>query len=202
MEITAHEKRRVAYHEAGHAVAAVVMKIPLKRVTIVPEGDSSGTATLQEPSTRVRKQLNYGLSEGPCAKDTIERRVVFVLAGDAAEKKLLRSCTDQVNNESDLRTAEELVQQICHSDEEYHAYFSLLLTRTLVLVDRNWSPIENVASALLERSTLSGRVVKRIVEESLEAEFRANYKALIGISWEEASARFEARMAAEKGVGA
>ena len=64
-------QRTIALHEAGHAVVAAALGAPLQSVTIVPRGTSGGSARLQ--------------LEDVVSRATIERRVVMLLAGRAAD---------------------------------------------------------------------------------------------------------------------
>jgi ATP-dependent Zn protease len=75
-----------AYHEAGHAVAAVVLRLKIGRhgVTIVPdkERDMLGYANI---TAQLRERPDCATSERTRAR--LEAWAVAHLAGDAAERK-------------------------------------------------------------------------------------------------------------------
>ncbi len=75
--LSEEEKNMVAYHEAGHALAALLLPgaDPLSKVTIIPRGRSLG-ATEQVP-----EENRYNLS-----KNYLLNRISVMVAGRAAEE--------------------------------------------------------------------------------------------------------------------
>ncbi len=71
------EKRRTAYHEAGHALCAILepKAHPLTRVTIIPRGRAGGVAMIQPDEDRVDRSYSEFLAD-----------MVFMLGGRAADK--------------------------------------------------------------------------------------------------------------------
>jgi len=134
-----------AYHEAGHAVIGVLMDFELDSVTIDPgEGMSMDgySATTNAPSR-----------EKGSGEEQLRRRAVYILAGEMAEKKF------------DPVRANQLDWQ---GDREELAFLKLdgilaLKAEAEKLVKDNWTAIEAVARALLDRKTLTGLQVKFLV---------------------------------------
>ena len=95
------EKRRVAYHESGHALLACLLPHtdPLAKVTIIPRGRALG-ATEQMP-----EEERYTLSE-PYLRD----RIAILLGGRLAEKIVF----DEVSSgaEDDLKQATTLARRM------------------------------------------------------------------------------------------
>ncbi len=87
--ISAKEKKRIAYHEAGHATASWMLEhaAPLIKVTIVPRGQSLGAAWYL-PEERMIVQTEQMLDE-MCA----------TLAGRAAEKVMFNSISTGALND-------------------------------------------------------------------------------------------------------
>jgi cell division protease FtsH len=95
------EKRVVAYHEAGHAVAALLSPEadPVRKVSIVPRGRALG-ATKQVP---LDDHHNYSARY-------LFTRLVVLLGGRAAEELVFHQVT--TGAEDDLRQATQLARQM------------------------------------------------------------------------------------------
>jgi cell division protease FtsH len=96
-KLDAKEKRRVAVHEAGHAVVATFSPDaqPLHRVTIIPRGFSLG-ATQQSP----------GADRHLMAQAELESRLRVLMGGQASERLILGSISTGAEN--DLKEATRL----------------------------------------------------------------------------------------------
>jgi cell division protease FtsH len=100
--MTPDEKRRVAYHEAGHALVAlsVAKSDPVHRVTIVPRSIGALGATLQLPTAE-----RYMLT-----KEELKDRICVMMGGRVAEEA---ACGDvSTGAENDLERATETARQM------------------------------------------------------------------------------------------
>ena len=100
--MTEDEKRRVATHEAGHALVALSMKHadPVHRVTIIPRSIGALGATLQLPT-----EERYLMT-----RDELHDRICVLLGGRAAEEII---CHDiSTGAEDDLARATEMARQM------------------------------------------------------------------------------------------
>ena len=100
--ISPREKEVVAYHEAGHAVAAVLMpevELSVQKVTIIPRGQAGGV-TWYAPET----EDNLVQS----SKKRMEARLVPILAGRAAEEIIFDDVT--AGAVSDLQRASDIAR--------------------------------------------------------------------------------------------
>jgi cell division protease FtsH len=99
--ITDEEKKTIAYHEAGHALAALRLTgtDPLEKVTIVPRGQSLG-ATEQLP-----REDRHNLS-----KSYLTKRLAVMIGGHAAEKLVFDDITSGAGD--DLKKATELARRM------------------------------------------------------------------------------------------
>jgi len=95
------DRERTAYHEAGHALLAVLMpgSDPVHRVSIVPRGMALG-ATWQFP---VDDRTSY-------AEDYLQTRITCALGGRAAEKIVYGVVT--TGAESDLQQVTEIARRM------------------------------------------------------------------------------------------
>jgi cell division protease FtsH len=94
--ISPEDRRRVAYHEAGHAIVGMVMPDadPVHKVTIVPRGQALGV-TYQMP---IDDRHNY-------PKEYLVARITGALAGRAAEEIVFGDITTGAENDLQQITA-------------------------------------------------------------------------------------------------
>jgi cell division protease FtsH len=101
LAMTDLDRRRVAYHEAGHALVALRVPgaDPLRKVSIVPHGESLGV-TYQLP---LDDRHNYG-------EDYLRGRLQIMLGGRAAEEGVFGVVSNGA--EHDLKSATQLARQM------------------------------------------------------------------------------------------
>jgi hypothetical protein len=80
-------RRRVAVHEAGHAVAFVVLGIPLEFASIRPGRSFLGVVVPAARDGADLGALNFDAicNEPPALREDVERRIIAGLAGELAE---------------------------------------------------------------------------------------------------------------------
>jgi len=159
----------IAFHEAGHAVAAVILGLGflLKEVRVVandgrgPGTDLRGDAVPRGCTTRpeeVSEAEWQRLQADPAAwSDWIERDhdnfAIYYLSGEAAQR---RYAPDIVTppHKTDHSNVERLVplDRVPRLREEAHT-----------LIATHWSAVECIAAALLRRHRLTGEEVKALV---------------------------------------
>ncbi len=108
--ITAHDKEIIAYHEAGHAVAAVLTPssgVTVQKVTIIPRGPTGGTTWMAPDS-----------EDTMMSKKTMEANIVTLLAGRAAEEIVFGDYTSGAVSDLDRASqlARAMVRQYGMSD--------------------------------------------------------------------------------------
>jgi cell division protease FtsH len=101
MIMSEHEKRVVAYHEAGHAITAHFSpgSDPLRKVSIVPRGRSLGV-TIQAPD---EDRFNY-------SRSYLYGRLTVMMGGRAAERLVFNEITTGAQN--DLKEATLLAKRM------------------------------------------------------------------------------------------
>lgn len=97
----AHERKVVAYHEAGHAVVAALLpnSDPVLKVTIVPRGQALGVTAYMPESDR----RNY-------SRAYLYTKIMTLLGGRAAEEIIIKEVTTGAEN--DLRRATDLARRM------------------------------------------------------------------------------------------
>jgi cell division protease FtsH len=110
--ISPREKEVVAYHEAGHAVAAALIpeaEVVVQKVTIIPRGSAGGVTWIAPENEE--NALNM-------TKRRMEARIVFALAGRAAEEIIFDDVTAGAVSDLDRASqiARAMVRQYGMSD--------------------------------------------------------------------------------------
>ncbi|MCB0061583.1 MAG: ATP-dependent zinc metalloprotease FtsH, partial [Caldilineaceae bacterium] len=99
--LTDHERKLVAYHEAGHAITAAILPNadPIHKVTIVPRGRAMGV-TQQMPD---QEMYIY-------PREYLLERIAVMMGGRAAEELIFDTATSGAEN--DLKEATQLVRKM------------------------------------------------------------------------------------------
>ncbi|MGZ8143122.1 MAG: ATP-dependent zinc metalloprotease FtsH [Methylosarcina sp.] len=100
--LTPDEKRRVAYHEAGHALVAesVPTGQPVHKISIIPRGVSALGFTLQLP----------GEEKFMSTEDELKDQIAILLGGRTAEQVMLGTISTGAHN--DLEKASEIARRM------------------------------------------------------------------------------------------
>ena len=95
--LTEKEKKIVAYHEVGHALATALQKntMPVQKITIVPRTMGSLGYTMQMP-----EEEKYLMS-----KEEMLEQITTLLAGRAAEEVIFNTVTTGASNDIERATA-------------------------------------------------------------------------------------------------
>jgi hypothetical protein len=156
-----------AYHEAGHAVAALQLRVGIGRrgVSLVPNEDWSGFVhTLKGFSGRPDIERTGQMRLGA------ENRAIVLFAGEAAQRRFRPMSVRRHHAAYDRRHAIDLMNYFVGSTRELEAYLEWLRIRTEAFVASpfNWTLIGAVAAALLTRKRLNADEVKGICQEELQ----------------------------------
>ncbi len=193
MALSDTEKEAIAYHEAGHAVCAVVLPTadPLHKVTIIPSGMALGvTMQLPEEERHIYRE-DYILDRlvvmfgGRMAED-----LVFGVMSTGASNDLLQATGLARNmvrewgmsreigpmawgSHNQVFLGEDMMQTRDYSDEtarvidtEVHRILSEQQTRCRETLTEYRLGLDLVARALLEHETISGEEVERLIDVS------------------------------------
>ena len=145
-----------AYHEAGHAVAALALGRGVKCVSIVP-----GEEILGHCAHHKLRSFQPDIHTNGRTLRRIEQSILILLAGGEAEAKF-RGRHNHIGAERDYQDAIDLAMCVFGSEEETEAYLRWLLIRARNLITSlvNWPIVEHVAAELLARKTLNGREMR------------------------------------------
>jgi hypothetical protein len=150
-----------AYHEAGHAVVAVLQRyrngerikqlLPIRYVTIRPKNNGSEYGNL------------VGVMRLKALKYYSEVGIIVALAGSCAEANLDPAAYYRDGSVDDFSKAGEIMEKLGleASPQNINRYWELCIVER----DRSWSAIEDVAEELLRKDTLTQKEVFAIIEK-------------------------------------
>jgi ATP-dependent Zn protease len=154
-----HERRLTAHHEAGHAVMAELCGEHVTAVEIVGDDDRSGSVrSLRFPPDPV-DVVDPNL---PTAH--IERRLLCLLAGPVAEEMAGGRDDWAERGGVELDEAVRLALKVVHDCHRVLPYLEEARTHVETLLAQHWDAVERVAEALVERGSLGGDEVRRVLE--------------------------------------
>ena len=159
----------LAYHEAGHAVAAFHHNVRVKKRSILPEPGSSGRLT---PHPSYFSGIHPESDTSPRVQRRLENMVLVCCAGPAAQRRFNPRGYRTNQGQGDWHQAIDLLSHLSGDSEILLAYFNLidLQARKFVHLPWAWSCIEDLAAALLEHKELTGKQVRSVVEETIRRE--------------------------------
>jgi cell division protease FtsH len=189
-----HEKRVVAWHEAGHALCAELLPSVdrVHKISIVPRGKALGyTLNLPEEDRYLK------------TKEELADYMTVLLGGRAAEQVVFGSITTGASD--DLKRVSEISHSMIHDyamgtgitsmrmddkvvsehlrrmrDDEQQSLTDAAYRHALALVARHRPQLDGLAQTLLEREVLVREDIDRIMEGVSREEPRA--AARLGIA--------------------
>ena len=151
----AKEHHAVAYHEAGHAVAAWCKELKFRYVTVKPD---AGAGSLGHVLCGFPKWFQPDVESSDRIRLHAERHIIVNFAGQHAETRF-RGKRPRYGMYRDNKQTVELASYLFDLEETMEAYLHYCFLASRDLVATNWAAIKAVAAALLERQTLSRRDV-------------------------------------------
>ncbi|WP_040204663.1 AAA family ATPase [Neobacillus jeddahensis] len=159
-------KRRVAIHEAGHAIVASLTKPgSVRKATIIPRGEALGYVA------PIPKELHLSTTS-----DLLDR-VAMILAGGVAERICLGEHSIGVSG--DVQQAKQIIEQMVDTgmlqngftltfnkqDKEKHmqALFAKGIVQAETLIKNHQPQYEQLVESLLKKETLEGSEVEAII---------------------------------------
>jgi hypothetical protein len=149
-----------AYHEAGHAVAAVALRVGPVFASIVPDPAHGTLGHVKHRPWPSGPPPDADLPDR--VRRHAEPRIILALAGVVAEKRRHGRRHNWVGADADTRAAIDYMGDFV-SDRQLQPYINWMWARTEDFVDLRWPEIEAVALALLDRRTMRGREIRDVV---------------------------------------
>jgi len=163
MKVT-YQLKLNAYHEASHAVAAIVQGLSIVSITIKPDEESLGAC--------FRPDINeFGKTNMRVFKQIVRKYMIGSYAGYQGEK-LIDFSPDEEPSKDDYDNAKSLAHDsrlspdsTYYDDEAYQKYFKRIKNEAAKLIQQNRGMVKKVAKKLLEKETLSGEQVAKLISE-------------------------------------
>ena len=153
---------RIAHHEAGHVVAALVFKRRFLYTTLREDADSIAHTRFTEPS----QHLITGTYNQ--RRNAIEKEIMVTLAGMAVEQLMYLNSPSFLGFQDEI-VVSQLALELTESGAECDAYQRWLLERTknALSAPQAWKAIAVVAQALLEKTELTAAEVSELTTDLL-----------------------------------
>jgi ATP-dependent Zn protease len=147
-----------AFHEAGHAVAALALGRPVHRVSVLADREHLGTC-------------HFGKAVFRPSEDWLEREMLIALAGLAAEARHTGAYAWEGAGR-DRQYAADLARRRAGGARQAERLERRVLSKVEHLLDQpgHWEAVERIAAELLRHGALSGRAARHLYEESIRAE--------------------------------
>lgn len=165
------ERKTVAYHEAGHALAGVITPDadPILKVTIVPRGRALGVTQ----SAPMDDRRNY-------SKEYLFARLIVLLGGRSAEEEALGTITSGAEN--DLRVATRLARDMIaqlgmneelgplnFGDTETQPFLGYSMSQPRMYSEQTAALIDRETKKLIERAHTEARRIMKEYRHQLDA---------------------------------
>eukprot|EP01094_Clydonella_sp_ATCC50884_P024671 TRINITY_DN6259_c0_g3_i1.p2 TRINITY_DN6259_c0_g3~~TRINITY_DN6259_c0_g3_i1.p2 ORF type:complete len:321 (-),score=121.73 TRINITY_DN6259_c0_g3_i1:183-1145(-) len=184
MVLSKEGRRATAYHEAGHALVSALYHdkaSPVRKITIVPRGQSLGVTIYGQKNERAESSRN---------KEEMKAMLATALGGRAAEELIYGEGNVSTGASSDFRTAKRTAHAMVtkygmsdaigkvffDKDEELSEETRNLIDRevrklinehydiALNLLKKNKDKLDRITNALLEYETISGDEMLMLME--------------------------------------
>lgn len=156
-----------AYHEAGHAVAAYVLRRAFTRVSIEADESTLGRCSFRPPGEWFRPDLKVDWA----TRRRLEERMMISLAGPEVEASFTGTY-DPAAAQEDLDRAIDHACFMTGDEIEASAYVEWIRLRTVNLMKRDgfWPGVAALADELLARREVTYRTARAVIERALRAQ--------------------------------
>jgi hypothetical protein len=142
-----------AYHEAGHAVVALILGRPVHHVSVLPSRERLGVCEFRNPVFRP-------------SEDWLEREILISLAGLAAEAIHTGNYGWDEASRDLVYVRKLTVQRAGERRAERLERRMLAKVEHLLAQESHWRAVELIAAALLEQGEISGRTARHLFERA------------------------------------
>jgi len=176
--VSESEKRTVAFHEAGHAIASKILNIDkIQKISIIPRDKALGYVLkfpTEDKFLYTKKELND--------------KIIVLLAGRASEEIFIGVVSTGASN--DIKESTNIIYEIicsygmgkntentCIDERLFKYYLSSIkdeatemtkeaYSKALQIIKENENLVQNVAEYLITNETMNAKQLDEIIEES------------------------------------
>ncbi len=144
-----------AYHEAGHAVAALALGRPVHRVSVLPDAVYLGLCEFRKGQYRP-------------SEDWLEREILIALAGIAAEARHTGNYAWDGAARDRQHVRRLAVQRAGERQAERLERRLLSKVEHLLAQEGHWRAVELIAAELLRCGVISGRAARHLFDRGCD----------------------------------
>jgi hypothetical protein len=156
-------KIATAYHEAGHAVMCWHYGARIRKLTIVPGADFTGSCHHE----RIVCGRYPEADNSNRTRSRLEKLAAIALAGPIAQQIHAPRTFRNYHASSDYSNALNAALTANGSEDEAEAWVSWIEIRTTNQIQRLWPIVENTAKALLRCETLNEQQIQTAIHDAL-----------------------------------
>jgi len=154
MKLTCDEA--TAYHEAGHAVVALILGRPVEEVSVLANRDFLGVCKFGKAGVRP-------------SEDWIEREILIALGGIAAEARHTGNYAWDAAGQDQQYVHDLVVERAGRRRADRLQRRLLAKVEHLLAQEPHWQAVVLIAQKLSRRSVVSGRAVRHFFEQGQRA---------------------------------
>jgi hypothetical protein len=169
---------RTAYHEAGHAVAAIAERRGIKTVSIEPTAEYMGRVQMVKADLPDDLGVGHGGPVSPRTELWVGRELRIDLAGPLAERRFVGRY-NRAGAGGDHANVVNLGSCL-HHGETLDRYIAYMRERTRAFIEHplQWVRVEAIAEELLARRTITGTRARELYRRAI-AERADRLRALL-----------------------
>jgi ATP-dependent Zn protease len=141
-----------AYHEAGHAVVALIFGRPVDEVSVLANRDCLGVC-------------KFGKARMRPSEDWLEREILIALGGIAAEARHTGNYAWDAAGRDQQYVRDLAIERAGERRAQRLQRRLLAKVEHVLAKKQNWRAVVLVAEELLRRSVVSGRAVRHFFEQ-------------------------------------
>lgn len=165
------KKTKLAYHEAGHVVAAYLMRKKITYVTIKPEKEPLYDSFIRMGHVGYAETLNV------TEYASLESEIIFNLAGGVAEEILANENRskhkDLGSSLTDKKMANRILKHLntdLDNPDAHKAHFDRLYKQcmNMLMQPPNWTAVKALAKELMIQETIDSRKASSIIRTAMD----------------------------------